>query len=224
MLAIGSAVVSLYNPRRADMIAALSEATCSPFFINALLKDMLSTKSGRRVLRDRPRITSTSLNLSKLRSLPAGSVGKEYINWLDLEHVSPDTRAPVRYIDDPELAYVMQRYRESHDFYHAITGLPVFIEGEIALKWFEWCNMRLPVAALSALFAPVKLPSSARERLREIYIPWAVRNGLKAKSLIGVYWEEELETSADELRARLGIERPPDLRDLRRRQKKGDRI
>ena len=26
----------------------------------------------------------------------------------------------VRYVDDPELAYVMQRYREIHDFVHAL--------------------------------------------------------------------------------------------------------
>lgn len=37
---------------------------------------------------------------------------------------SPDDREDVRYIDDPELAYVMQRYRELHDFMHTLLGMP----------------------------------------------------------------------------------------------------
>ncbi|KAF1743747.1 hypothetical protein MXB_4332 [Myxobolus squamalis] len=30
----------------------------------------------------------------------------------------------VHYIDDVELAYVMQRYREIHDFNHVLSGIP----------------------------------------------------------------------------------------------------
>jgi ubiquinone biosynthesis protein COQ4 len=106
----------------------------------------------------------------------------------------------------------MQRYRECHDFYHSICGLPVIVEGEIALKWFEWANMGLPVAALSALFGPLRFKPPERKRLREIYIPWAIKNGLQAKSLINVYWEEQLERDAGDLRMELGIEKPPSVR------------
>ena len=74
---------------------------------------MLLSPTGRRILRDRPRITSTSLSISRLRSLPSNTVGYAYAAWLDREGVSPDTRAAVRYIDDPECAYVMQRDRKS---------------------------------------------------------------------------------------------------------------
>jgi ubiquinone biosynthesis protein COQ4 len=108
----------------------------------------------------------------------------------------------------------MQRYRECHDFYHSICGLPVIVEGEIALKWFEWANMGLPVAGLSAVFGPLRFAAPERKRLREIYVPWAVKNGLKARSLINVYWEEELKTDADVLRKRLGIDKPPSVREF----------
>lgn len=30
----------------------------------------------------------------------------------------------VRFVDDPELAYIMQRYREIHDFTHTLLGMP----------------------------------------------------------------------------------------------------
>lgn len=212
LLATGSAIQSLINPRRGDMIAALSEATAQPYFITNLRNQMLSHPIGRQILKERPRITSKTMSLEYLRSLPQNTVGFTYGAWLDREGVTPDTRDDTRYIDDEECAYVMQRYREAHDFYHAITGLPVIVEGEIALKWFEWINMGLPVAALSAIFGPLRLSKKQRARLRKVWIPWALSEGRKSTCLLNVYWENELLTDCEELRRRLGFSKPPDLR------------
>lgn len=176
---------------------------------------MLLHPTGRRILRDRPRLTSSSLDIPHLRSLPPNTVGHVYTEWLDREGVSPDTRAPVRYIDDEECAYVMQRYRECHDFYHALVGLPVFREGEVALKAFEFANTGLPMTGM-AVFSAVTLKKGEWRRFWDVYGPWAVRNGVGCGDVINVYWEEELETDVEVLRGRLGIEKPPDLRDLRR--------
>ena len=183
---------------------------------------MLSDPTGRRILRDRPRITSQTLSIPHLRSLPANSVGRTYVEWLNCEGVSPDTRNSVQYIDDEECAYVMQRYRECHDFYHAVTGLPVFIEGEAALKAFEFLNTLIPMTGLS-LLAVIRLKPAERERFWNIHLPWAVRSGLASKELINVYWEEVLERDVDGLREELGIERPPDLREMRRAIRRRER-
>lgn len=217
-LAVGSAITSLLNPYRHDMIAALGEATAQPFFITQLKNRMLSSPTGRRILRDRPRITSQTMPLAKLRSMPENSVGRTYAAWLDREGVTPDTRDAVRYIDDEESAYVMQRYRECHDFYHALTGLPVFVEGEIGLKVFEFANLGLPMTGLS-LAAIVRLKKGERRRMLGTYLPWAFQNGWRSGEVINVYWEEELETDVEVLRGRLGIESPPDLREVRRRER-----
>ncbi|KAL8799285.1 MAG: hypothetical protein Q9223_006935 [Gallowayella weberi] len=217
-LAAGSAVTSLFNPRRGDLIATLGETTATPFFIYRLRDAMLSSPIGRRVLRDRPRITSQTMSLQRLRTLPENSVGRAYASWLDKEGVSPDTRDEVRYIDNEECAYVMQRYRECHDFYHALTGLPVMVEGEVALKAFEFANTFLPMTGMS-LFAVTRLKPAERSRLWQTYLPWALTNGLRSKELINVYWEEQLDRDIDDLRAELGIERPPDLRDTRKAQR-----
>lgn len=176
---------------------------------------MLSSPTGRRILRDRPRITSQTLSVTHLRTLPENSVGRAYVTWLDREGVSPDTRDNVKYIDHEECAYVMQRYRESHDFYHALTGLPVFVEGEVALKAFEFANTMLPMTGLS-LFAVTRMKPAERSRFWQTYLPWALSNGLKSKEIINVYWEEELERDVNDLRAELGIETPPDLRETRK--------
>ncbi|KAK5207437.1 Ubiquinone biosynthesis protein [Exophiala xenobiotica] len=215
-LAVGSAITSLIDPYRHDMVAALGEATAQPFFISWLRKRMLSDPTGRRILRDRPRITSKSMPLEMLRKLPENSVGRTYAAWLDREGVTPDTRDAVRYIDNEEEAYVMQRYRECHDFYHAVTGLPVWVEGELGLKAFEFANTGLPMTGLS-LAAIVRLKPAERQRMFQIFLPWAFSNGWRSKDLISVYWEEELETDVADLRKRLGIEQPPDLRIIRKK-------
>ena len=202
----------------ADLIAAFGEATAQPFFIDRLRNAMLAHPTGRRILRDRPRITSSSLKLAQLRALPPNTVGRAYVDWLDRERVSPDSRAAVRYIDDAEAAFVMQRYRECHDFYHALTGLPVVREGEVALKAFEFANTALPMTGLAVL-SVFTLKRSERDRFWRVYGPWAVANGVNAQHVINVYWEEELETDVDELRHRLGIQKPPDLRDIRKKER-----
>lgn len=186
---------------------------------------MLSDPTGRRILRDRPRITSETLKLPYLRSLPENSVGRAYATWLDREGVTPDTRSQVHYIDDEECAYVMQRYRECHDFYHAVTGLPTFVEGELALKALEFLNTLLPMTGLS-LAAYVRMKPAEKERFLSLHLPWAMRSGLASKELINVYWEEVLLKDVRELRAELDIEQPPDLREIRkmiREQKKREK-
>ncbi|KAL9111858.1 MAG: hypothetical protein Q9227_003708 [Pyrenula ochraceoflavens] len=178
---------------------------------------MLRDPTGRRILRERPRITSKSLDVEKLRQMPPGTLGRVYAEWLAREKVSPDTRAEVRYVDaGEEEAYVLQRYRECHDFYHAVTGLPVIREGEVAVKALEFANLGLPMCGL-AVGAVARLKREERERFWKVYGPWAVKAGLQGGNLLCVYWEEELETEVEALRERLGIERPPDLRETRRR-------
>jgi len=176
---------------------------------------MLRNATGRRILRDRPRITSKTMSMQMLRALPENTVGRSYAAWLDREGVSPDTRDNVKYIDDEECAYVMQRYRECHDFYHALTGLPVMVEGEVALKAFEFANTVLPMTGLS-MFAVARLKRAERGRFWQTYLPWALENGLKAQEVINVYWEEQLQRDVDELRTELGLEKPPDLRETRK--------
>ncbi|CAA3032875.1 Ubiquinone biosynthesis COQ4, mitochondrial [Olea europaea subsp. europaea] len=209
LLAVGSAVTSLIDPYRHDMVAVLGETTSNrqlPKMRDALLK---GDEEGRRLLRERPRLNTETIDLNKLRGMQEGSFGRAYVAWLERCGVSPDTRDPVRYIDDPELAYIMQRYRECHDFYHVLLGFPVSVSAELVVKWFELSNMGLPVAFLSSFFGPLRVKSDRRRRLVSTYMPWALRAGANSKPLIGVYWEERWSMDIGELRKELGIPDPP---------------
>lgn len=215
-----SGLRSFFHPEDGNNIVQLGESSAFPFLLESLKKCMLEDETGRRILREQPNITSDTLDMERLGKMDKNSLGYTYYSWLLKEGVSPDTRAPVKYIDDPLQAFVFKRYRQCHDFYHAINGLPIIIEGEIAIKALEAANMGIPMAALGALLAPLRLKPVQKERLYDIYLPWAIRTGLSCKPLINVYWEELLEKDVNELRKNLGIQPPPDLRAIRQERSK----
>ncbi|XP_040914577.1 ubiquinone biosynthesis protein COQ4 homolog, mitochondrial isoform X5 [Toxotes jaculatrix] len=123
LLAVGSGVAALQDPYRHDMVAVLGETTGHLALIN--LRDrMRNDPEGYTILTERPRIRLSTLDLSKMASLPDGTFGREYLRFLDDNHVTPDSRADVKFVDNEELAYVMQRYREVHDLLHTLLGMP----------------------------------------------------------------------------------------------------
>lgn len=64
---------------------------------------------------------------------------------------------PVRFMDDPELAYVMTRYRECHDLVHTILAMPTNMLGEVSVKWVEALNTGLPMCYGGAVFGAMRL-------------------------------------------------------------------
>jgi hypothetical protein len=50
------------------------------------------------------------------------------------QKVTPDSRLPVQFVDDIELAYVIQRYREVHDLFHTVLGMPTNMLGNYHFK------------------------------------------------------------------------------------------
>ncbi|XP_036185395.1 ubiquinone biosynthesis protein COQ4 homolog, mitochondrial isoform X2 [Myotis myotis] len=201
LLTAGSAGMALYNPYRHAL------------FQQNLLPDFAGARPIPRPCllpcRERPRISLSTLDLDKLRSLPEGSLGREYLRFLDVNRVSPDTRAPTRFVDDEELAYVIQRYREVHDMLHTLLGMPTNILGEIVVKWFEAVQTGLPMCILGALFGPIRLSAQHLQVLVSELVPWAVQNGRRAPCVLNLYYERRWEQPLKALREELGITDPP---------------
>ncbi|KAF3821044.1 hypothetical protein GH733_011197 [Mirounga leonina] len=104
--------------------------------------------------------------------------------------LAKNTRAPARFVDDEELAYVIQRYREVHDMLHTLLGMPTNILGEIVVKWFEAVQTGLPMCILGALFGPIRLSA-------------------QAPCVLNLYYERRWEQPLRALREELGITDPP---------------
>ncbi|EHA99960.1 Ubiquinone biosynthesis protein COQ4-like protein, mitochondrial [Heterocephalus glaber] len=208
LLAAGSAGMALYDPYRHDMVAVLGETT-GYYTLKVLRDQMRRDPEGAQILQERPRISLATLDMAKLRSLPEGSFGCEYLRFLEVNRVSPETRAPTRFVDDEELAYVIQRYREVHDMLHTLLGMPTNILGEIVVKWFEAVQTGLPMCVLGALFGPVRLRARSLQVLVSELIPWAVQSGRRAPSVLNLYFERRWEQPLVALREELGITAPP---------------
>lgn len=167
---------------------------------------MCSDPVGVQILDEKPRIRKETIDFHFLKQLPEGTFGRAYAEFMANHEFNPDERAIVQYVDDDELAYIMQRFRELHDFWHVLLDLPPTEFGEIVLKYVETVQTELPVCALSSLLGPLRLSSQERLDLYSNCIPWAYRVGSNASNLLCVYYEKEFETPLDQLREKLNIE------------------
>ncbi|KAK7590366.1 hypothetical protein V9T40_001979 [Parthenolecanium corni] len=204
LLGVGSSVMSLVDPYRADMIAIMGETT-GIAAMKYMKTRMENDPEGIRILKNQPRINSSTVDLEKLKSLPDETLGRRYYNFLEVNKVTPDSRDMVRFVDDLELAYVIQRYREIHDLVHTLLDMPINMLGEVTVKWVEAFQTRLPLCVLGGLFGAVRLAPKQRQNYVNFYLPWAVETGMKSKFLMNVYFEERWEQPMSELLEELNI-------------------
>jgi ubiquinone biosynthesis protein COQ4 len=205
-LGFGAAVLGLLNPWRSDMIELLSQVS-SDSALRALRNKMAHTDQGRLILCEKPRLDSSVLGEQILKSLPDGSLGRVYLEFMQNRGFSPDSRS-LNYsdiINDPELCYILERYRAQHDLWHVLLGLDTNVEGELAQKVFEYLQTGLPMCAISAIFGPIQLSSAQRKRLRQMYVPWAISCHQTSAFLMEIRLEDLLRDPLPNVRQRLGI-------------------
>ena len=156
---------------------------------------LFESGEARALLADRPELASDRVDYEALRKLPPESLGFQYVRHLDRHGLAADSQAAAtRYVDDPELAYLMRRFRQTHDVWHALVGLGVAGHEEVLIHAFSWGQLRLPVSALVVFFGSLKhLVLEARfAALRSgLYEAYAV--GRDAQPLLPVYWERRWE-------------------------------
>ena len=165
---------------------------------------------GREILKEGPAVSMDTIDFDRLRAeSPPDSLGSAYVSFMDSHEFNPDERKSVMYVDDEELAYVMQRYREMHDFWHVILDIETSVRGEIAVKWFELLQTGLPMNALSAMVGPLGLDSATAAKVWQIDMPWAVEAASKAEFFMNVKFEDHMDEDLDSIRSRLRIVRHP---------------
>ncbi|KAG5865054.1 hypothetical protein JTB14_020178 [Gonioctena quinquepunctata] len=186
------------------MIACLGETT-GEYAAKYMLKRMRDSQEGSQILDERPRINSSTVNMEHLANLPDGTLGKTYSNFLEKNRVTPDSRLPVQFIDDIELAYVIQRYREVHDLIHTVLQMPTNMLGEVTVKWVEAIQTTLPMCIGGAVFGPVRLKPKHRQLYLNYYLPWALKTGANAEFLLNIYFEKRWEQPLDEFYTEVNI-------------------
>ena len=208
ILFAGSSVMGLADPMRSDMVAVSGEVLGTPA-LKYMQSRMKNSPEGRLVLDERPRISTKTVDYAALSNLPTNTFGRVVADFNAKYRIGPDSRAQVQYVDDAELAYVMQRYREVHDLLHALLDMPTDLVGEIAVKWVEALQFGLPMCAGAAVIGPLRFSKASQYKRYEKYRPWAIKVGTKSRFLMNVYYEMRWEQDIDDLRREMRIDPPP---------------
>jgi len=206
-LRLGEAVVRvLLDSEQTGEIHLAEELTGRAAF--ARFRDALfEGEEARALLAERPELSSKQVDFEALRALPPGSLGHVYVTHLDRHGLAADSQAAAtRYVDDEEVAYLMRRFRQTHDVWHALTGLGTAGHEEVLLHAFSFGQLRLPVSAMIVFFGGVKhMVLEARwETLRHGLLD-AWRAGRDAAPLLPVYWERHWGEPTSAVCARLGL-------------------
>ncbi|KAI8475649.1 MAG: ubiquinone biosynthesis protein [Monoraphidium minutum] len=205
-VAVLSALGALYRPQRADLVAAVGE-TWGEGAVARMRDRMRADATGRQILAERPRVTDASV--ARCWEMPPGTFGAAYAGFMGDRSFHADDRPPVRFVDDEELAYVVARAREVHDFWHVLTGCHTNVFGEIALKALEFVQTGLPMAGMAVAGAQLRLSPEDRQLLWQVYLPWAARTGLRCADLMCIYYERHFDEDLEELRHRWRVAPAP---------------
>jgi len=207
LIGADAAARALTDPREARMVGIVGEATGTRA-LRRMHQRMKASPHGRAVLADRPMLTKETLE-QQLHGLPPDSFGGAYATFLSSHGFDPDERTSVQFVDDADLAYVMTRYRQVHDLWHVLYGLPTSLMGEVALKWLEAAQTGLPMAALAAAGGGFRLKQHERDAVTRHVLPWAAAHARSGVDLLSVYYEREFPRPLEDVRRELRLEMPP---------------
>ena len=205
-----SIVRALRDSTRTDELLVAEEIVCRSRFerLHASLATTIATNpEAQSLLVDKPRVASDVIDFEALRRLPADTLGGAYVRHLDRFGLDPDLLADpfghwsgTRYAD-PDAAYLHERYRQTHDIWHALTGLGTEGYEEVLIHAFTWGQLRLPYSALVVSFGTLKHVLLERRwgvLLRGLRNAWDA--GREARSLLLVRWEDRWQVPLAEIR------------------------
>ncbi len=204
---VGRAVVRVMgDSTKTSEIHRVEEITGRPRY-RRLLEELAGSDDGRRILDERPELSSDDVDYAALRRLPATTLGGAYARHLDANGLTADYQAAAtRHVEDPDIAYLMRRFRQTHDVWHALLGLGIAGHEEVVIHSFSYGQLRLPVSAMIMFFGTLKHMvierrwGTLRHSLSEAY-----RVGREAAPLIGVIWEDLWDRPIDHVRADYGV-------------------
>jgi ubiquinone biosynthesis protein COQ4 len=148
-------------------------------------------------------------DLSALRALPAGTLGREYARFLDANGIEPlviSDAVKERFRDNP---YAL-RYTTTHDLHHVLTGFDTGLAGEAGVVAFNIGQGSAP-GTWRLLWVPRLLwsllsPTQARKIWHNLRVGQAL--GRRAKLVIAQPLESWFGEPLSQVRARLGIPDP----------------
>jgi ubiquinone biosynthesis protein COQ4 len=152
------------------------------------------------------RYMAPSHNLEALLQYPKDSLGYAYASSLKQAGFQP-LAAEVEI--DSDASYVENRWLQTHDIWHIITGFDTSEIGEIGLQAFYLAQFQLPLASMlianALISATLWQPEALSPLLSAIALGWEM--GRTAKPLIAQKWEEAWEKPVSVWQTELNVQK-----------------
>jgi ubiquinone biosynthesis protein COQ4 len=186
------------------IIEALSGAT-NARIVRGFERDAV----GRTLLAERPRLLPRLADRAALGRLPAGSLGRAYLAFVDAEGITADGLEAAAdegqvglHAEGSREEFVGERMRVTHDLWHTVTGYHGDVVGEVSLLAFSLAQIwNLGVGVIVGIGLTQLGEREAVGVMLDGY-----RRGARAAWLPSVPWERLLHVPIDEVRARLGVD------------------
>jgi ubiquinone biosynthesis protein COQ4 len=176
-----------------------------------LLARFVKDGTGAKLLAGRSNVLDKLQDRQFLRSLPAGSLGRAYLHFVESEGITADGLVDASRVRDgsevldADLEYLRQRMRDTHDIWHAVTGYKGDLIGEASLLAFSFAQTRNPAIGLIVAAALVR---GAEYGVRRQVLRGLLR-GVRARWLVAVDWEQALARPLEDVRRELRVGAPP---------------
>jgi ubiquinone biosynthesis protein COQ4 len=187
--------------------------------VQRLFERFRKSAGGARLLAERPNITAILSDREALMAMPEGSFGRAYLEFCDREGITAGGLVEASEIEgrnelEPDVRYMADRLRDTHDLWHVLTGYRTDLFGENSVLAFSAAQVGgLGLAALAtagyarSFQLPKELGRSGRALVRAAW-----ERGRKAEWLPAQHFETLLPLPLSEVRARLGLSDAPSYR------------
>ena len=202
---------TLYHPTNALIFLSQIVRHGSGPSLKYTYKKMLESRIGGKMAFNNEEIMNY---IPALRDRPEGSVGRrsyEIFKEEQLKVIKISRRqANEKWIEaEHPYSWMARRYRDTHDFWHVLTGYPTTIDGEMCLAMFSFAQTRslswliIGLTILFDLGRPFKERDLTLTRLKMAYE--AYKNGKRAEFLLAEDYDKLLSENLEDARDRLNV-------------------
>jgi ubiquinone biosynthesis protein COQ4 len=172
-----------------------------------------ASATGAAILRERRALLPALRDHRALAALPAGSLGRVYLDFMRAEHLSAEGLvAPSRAIKDEGLSsdvlLFRDRMRDMHDLTHVLTGYGRDPLGELCLLAFMYAQTGNPGQAMIVLMGLARGLRTPYGKIMRRAVFQAWRHGRRAAWMPQQDWEALLAQPLETLRRDLAVAAP----------------
>jgi ubiquinone biosynthesis protein COQ4 len=219
--AVRSVRALIANPENTGEVFKIIEALKGGSLARAVAR-MEADPQGRALLHSKPAILPLLSDREALRALPAGSLGRAYLDFVESQYLSADglvaasEEAPRGREKNPDEIWLANRLRDIHDLQHVMCGYGRDELGELCLLAFMCAQTPNRGIAFIIFMARRKFRQEAPEIDIDACVAEGRRIGERAKWFATVGWEQRLAEPLQSLREELGVSSPSVYREALR--------